>query len=266
MLILLTLAKRGQEGWGGQMNDERRRQQTPSGKKTPSAGANELIAGDTTDTGAQGGKRDSFPVKWSKLIVSIAAAIVAIGGALAIISQFTHWLTSSPPQISQVEKSPILGVSFYQNGQLDPMSLSGSDQNQVVNVSMTAGQPFELWFPALQNAESAIEVCTAYSSAIDNNIPQTGQNGVFTCLTPGTGAADYPYASGGLPISTPPDQLGHAQITGTRAEDASGGDQKYYVSNLTSYHGKVYLVIYMNDNNDKSFEPNNVEYFTLNLG
>ena len=122
-----------------------------------------------------------------------------------------------------------------------------------------------MWFPALQNSISAIEVCTAYTSAIDDNIAQTGQNGVLTCLTPGTGIADYPYASGGLAISTPPDELAHMQITGTRAQDASGGDEKYYVSNLASEHGKVYLVIYMNDNNDKSFEPNNIEYFTLNF-
>lgn len=236
--------------------------------KTPAASANKPIAPNTADSGGGNGKKDPPSVKWWKALLAIAGAVVTIGGAVAVISQTTHWLDgvfSSSPQITTVERSPILGVSFYQNGQLDPMSLSGSDQDQLVNVAMKAGEPFEMWFPALQNSISAIEVCAAYTSAIDNSIPQTGQNGVFTCLTPGTGVADYPYASGGLAISTPPDGLAHVQITGTRAQDASGGDEKYYVSNLTSEHGKVYLVIYMNDNNDKSFEANNIEYFTLNF-
>lgn len=241
------------------------------GPKTPSANANKPNKPDgpnTADSGGGNGKKDPPPVKWSKRLLAVAGAIVTIGGAVAVISQTTHWLDgifSSGPAFTSVERSPILGVSFYQNGQLDPMSLSGSDQDQVVNVSMKAGEPFEMWFPALQNSISAIEVCAAYAGAIDNNIPRTGQNGVLTCLTPGTGVADYPYASGGLAISTPPDELGHVQITGTRAQDASGGDEKYYVSNLTSEHGKVYLVVYMNDNNDKSFESNNVEYFILNF-
>ena len=38
-----------------------------------------------------------------------------------------------------------------------------------------------------------------------------------------------------------------------------GGDQKFYVSNLTNQHGKFYLVIYVNDNNDQTFEPSNIE-------
>lgn len=259
------------------MSEKWRESQTSSedewGSETPSANADSPTAGDNKGSGTGNSKKDPAPVKWWKGILAIAAAIVTISGAIAVISKTTHWLSSitrasasSSPTFSAVERSPILGISFYQNGQLDPMSISGSEQEQGVNVSMKAGEPFELWFPALQNSVSAIEVCASHTSAIYNNIPQTGQNGVQTCLSPGTGLADYAYASGGLAIvSASPDQAAHVQITGSRAESASGGDQKYYVSNLTSEHGKVYLVIYMNDNNDHTFESNNLEYFTLNF-
>src|ERR1700733_7617685 len=65
--------------------------------------------------------------KWGKRILVIAGAIVTIGGAVAVISQTTHLLNglfgSSPP-VSEIVVSPVLGLSFYQNGDLDPMSYS----------------------------------------------------------------------------------------------------------------------------------------------
>ena len=188
----------------------------------------------TAAPGAEDDADDRPPVKWVKRILAVAGAVVTIGGAIGVISQTTHWLDGithasahSSPSFSEIERSPILGISFHQNGQLDPMSLSypnGTSQNPAVDVSVQS-EPFEVWFPTL-GSESAVEVCASRSNAIYHDIPLTGRSGVFTCLTPGTGVADYTSASGYLPVSIPPADIAHTQIEGTRAEPASGGGPK----------------------------------------
>jgi hypothetical protein len=136
-------------------------------------------------------------------------------------------------------------------------------------------EPFELWFPAL-GTQSTLNVCASTDSAVFSNMFEQGG---FNCLSPETGDADFNYASGSL-FETSPQILSHTVLFGTRVQSASGGDQKYYASNLvtpgltassrhtvglTSQNSRLYLVIYMNDNNDTSFESNNVEDFILSF-
>ena len=250
------------------MNQERKRPKPPSGD------AKKAITPNTADSGAENSKKDHPSTRWGRKILAAAGAIVTIGGAITVISQYTHLLsgvthasTRGGPSFTQVERSPILGISFYQNAQLDPMSIvDGSDNNPIVNVTMKS-EPFELWFPTLATPATALEVCAAHARSIYNNISQTGKERRLHMPNPRNRRADYPYASGFLAIRVPPDGLVHTHMTETRVEAASGGDQKYYVSNLANEHGKIYLVVYRNDNrfNSNTFESNNVEYFILNF-
>lgn len=224
---------------------------------------------------------DHPPMKWMKRVIAVASAIAAIGGAGTVIHQTTHWLDflihrSAPAcPATQTERSPNLGISFYQNGRLDPMYYSdniGTSQENAVNVCMKSG-PFELWFPALGTG-SALEVCTSGDGALFRDMfEQAG----FNCLSPATGAADSNYASGTL-FETSPQVLSHTEIVGSRAILASGGNQKYYVADLTTpgvtfrsrhavrlatLNGKLYLVVYLA--NSGTFNTNDVEYFILSF-
>ncbi len=251
-----------------------------SGSQTSSAPTDKQVGTGATRSGAAGENNDRPPVRMLRRVLAVAGAIVTIGGAVTLISQTTHWLDNlthahAGKPVSEIERSPILGMSFYQNAQMDPMSYSdpgGTGQNLEINVSMKP-EPFELWFPVL-GTESSVEVCASNNSAILNSVRQTGKSGVITCLSPGTGAADYAYASGTLFESSGPQDPIHTQIDGSRVQSASGGDQRYYISTLTANNrstsltnrrSKLYLVIYFNDNYGRTFEPNNLERFVLNF-
>jgi hypothetical protein len=233
--------------------------------------------------------RDRVPVRWGRRILAGAGAIVTIGGAIAVISQSTHMLSglshNSPP-ISEIARSPVLGISFYQNGHLDPMSYSSSNQTaqEVVNASVQP-EPFELWFPAL-GAKSSLNICISASRSIFTTATRNPTSSA-SCLYVFNSAADYGYASGAL-YETSSRYIVHTAIGGNRAQPASGGDQQYYVSHLISFpkgflssagkslnphldfltneHRKLYLVAYLNTNDYHQFQPGNVEDFTLTFG
>jgi len=240
--------------------------------------------GDVSSDSAR--KKDEHPLsKWTKRILAAAGAIVTIGGAVTVISKTTHWLdgitvprpAKTAGMVNEIERSPILGISFYQNGQLDPMSYggfgAGGGTNPVVTVYMTHA-PFEIWFPALANG-AALQVCAWSSDYIFQNAAQAGQIGTKSCMNPFNSPADYPYGGGGLWLS-PPGNVGNTAIVQTRAQPASGGDEKYYVSNLANTKGDFYLAIYLNDNGfgnlesngqqNSDFQASNLEDFILNFG
>lgn len=235
----------------------------------------------STSGGAEDNPDDRPVVSWTKRIVAVAGAIAAIGGAVTVISQTTHlfgFLThassSACPSSTTFERSPNLGVSFYQNGKLDPMSSSdagGTGQQAAVSVCMKS-VPFEIWFPALV-PNSQLSICASNSRGIF---------GFTNCFEPAFGAADFKYASGTL-YEYSSTYLAHTSIWGNQAQSASGGDQKYYVSNITSFsgspaspvphvvslaseHGKLYLAVYLNTNNYSTFQAHNVEDFILTFG
>jgi hypothetical protein len=222
---------------------------------------------------------DRPAVKWVKWIIAAAGAIVAVGGAVAVISQTTHILgnflrtpTQSSPTFSVLSQSPILGVSFYQNGNIDPMAPppNGAETGPI-SVAMQP-EPFELRFPDL-GASSALEVCASDDQNVFSSAARTGQSGVQTCLSPTSGAADYPYGSGALVVSSP-SYIAHTEIAGSRAIAAPLDHQQFYVSRLASFphftptlgphqvvflpltreHGRLYLVIYQTSNGSSVFE------------
>jgi hypothetical protein len=238
------------------------------------------VGADDTAESESEGKKDQRPsVKWAKRILAAAGAIVTIGGAVTVISHTTHWLggVATHPDLDEIERSPILGISFYQNGQLDPMSYSGysvgGSPNPIITVQMTHA-PFEMWFPELSN-NAYLQVCGWTTNYVFQNAAQAGPNGYTSCLNPGHFLAGYPYGGTGLWLS-PPKNTANTVIGDTRAQPADNGDEKYYVANLTNVGSNVYLAVYLNTNGFGSvmpngklnwkFQPGNLEDFILSFG
>jgi hypothetical protein len=191
--------------------------------------SSENVPKDEKGTGEVRGSR-----KWRKRLGALVGAIGLIGGVITIVGAADNWfskLTSDPTcgmtGSAQIERSPNLGISFHQNNQLALMSYANSDslQTPLIDVCLSSA-PFEIWFPAL-GPSSDVQVCTSTNVAIFRINPFTGLH----CLTGGTGVADTNYASGAL-SETSLQQGEHTEIASTRAEPASGGDDKYYVSRL----------------------------------
>jgi hypothetical protein len=203
--------------------------------------------------------------KWA--VAGVVAAIVGVIVAVIAIFVAHHDAQSTQASgngVSQLEGSPNLGISFYQNGQLDPMS---ADDQGTVTVTMKS-QPFELWFPTLASSES-LEVCAATGNWVFADAAKTGERNVSTCLTPGMGVAAGPYGGGFLALTTPSSPVS-TNISEDRARPAGQGYGKYYVSNLSSKLGQIYLVIYRYSVKGYSFvgppfNPQHTEDFILNI-
>jgi hypothetical protein len=253
-----------------------------SSKVVDKPASNEATSTEGTDAEAS----ERVPARWGKRLLALATAIVTIGGAVAVISQTTRLLsglTHSGPPVAVIVKSPVLGISFYQNGDRDSMSYSApynTTQDLTVDVSMQS-EPFEVWFPEL-GADSSLSICVSNSSAIFTSAARIGDT---SCLNRYNTAADFPFSSGTL-FETSSKYIAHTSIAGDRAQSATGGDQQYYVSTLSSFpngidtlavhhphvvlmtnqHGKLYLVIYRNTDNYDTFQANNIADFVLNFG
>jgi hypothetical protein len=237
---------------------------------------------DEKDSGA-----DRPAGNWLKRIFAVLGAIATVGGVITVATQAGHWIhelsgetTCHLSASSQIERSPNLGVSFHQNNQLALMTYANSENLQipVIDVCLSSA-PFEIWFPALSGPQAIVEVCTSTTAAEFRVNPfKIGSQGVPGCLVNGVQVADTPYASGYLPEASPQEPASYS-IVGTRAEPASDGDEKYFVSNLYSAPtGKsltsrtipmstqaadLYLIIYTSDNYNVPGSDANIEHFVL---
>jgi hypothetical protein len=239
---------------------------------------------------AQGGKdsgADRLLGKWPKRIYAVAGVIAVVGGVFAFGTQVDHWFTGlaqssdSTCHMSvsdQIERSPNLGISFHQNDQLALMSYANSTKIQIPMIDVClSSAPFEIWFPAL-GPNSVVRICTSPTAGIFRVNPfYVGQNNAG-CLYPPTGIADHNYASGFLSESSV-QEPSHVEIVRTRAEPASGGDDKFFVSTLYSvptgkglkFHTvslshqttNLYLIIYTSDNYNAHGSDANIEHYVL---
>jgi hypothetical protein len=239
------------------------------------------MAGDGSDRSAENfnnPKTDSTNTKtkpkWQNRLSIMVAAIGFIGAIVSIGGTAGHWfagLTSDPTcgmsAASQLERSPNLGISFHQNNQVALMTYVNADRLQipVIGVCLSSA-PFEIWFPAL-GPRSDVQVCTSNTVAIFRVNPFPSG----ACLGGGSGAADYSYASGTL-FETGLINGEHTEIAETRAQPASGGDDKYFVSTLwsqgkpfsiTKQSSNLYLVIYAPHNYDDPPSDALVEHYIL---
>jgi hypothetical protein len=209
---------------------------------------------------------DKAPVKWAKWMLAVAGAIVTIGGAVAVISQTTHWLgnLNSGTPAPQLTVSPNLGISFHQYGQSDPMS---ADDHGTVTVTLKS-EPFELWFPTLTSDES-LEVCAATGTWVFENAAETGKKNVVTCLSPGTGGAQDVIPGGDL-FLTASDDPKSTSINKERTQPATQGYEEYNVSRFASGPRRIYLVVYRSSDDPQSvenrFTQQRIEDFILNIG
>jgi hypothetical protein len=245
------------------------------------------------EPGGKDGRADKQPVrkwkKWSKRTYTFLAALGVVGGVLGFGTQVEHWFsglsqasdaTCHMSTSNQIERSPNLGISFHQNGQLALMSYLNSEGLQIPMVGVClSSAPFEIWFPALSNPKADVEICVSPTVAIFHLDPfkLDGANTVG-CLAPGTGVADTSLGSGFLSESSPQEPACYF-VTSQRAEPAANGDEKYFVSNLYSVpSGKkftshtipmsaqaanLYVIIYASSNYSAPYSDKYLEHFVL---
>jgi hypothetical protein len=95
---------------------DRRYQSKGTAASDVSGKSREHETGDATEAA---GNKQKAPVKWAKWALAVAGAIVTVGGAVAVISQTTHWLSnlgSRSTPVSQLEVSPTLASASTKTG------------------------------------------------------------------------------------------------------------------------------------------------------
>jgi hypothetical protein len=215
---------------------------------------------------------------WPRRIWAVLGAVAVIGGVVAFGGEVDHWfsgLSSSSncgmSGINQIARSPNLGISFHQASQVAPMSYENSTTNQVPLIKVClSSAPFEIWFPAL-GPTSVVEICT-YGSLADYRLnPFYHGRGTPGCLALGVGAASSRYGGSSLDETVPRDPV-CVVIAGNRAEPASGGDDKYFVSTVVSLSGAVpmsqqtanlYLIVFATNKPLAQGPDADVEHFVL---
>lgn len=199
-----------------------------------------------------------------KAIGAIVALAAIAGGAATVYQVFFAGKTSPHPVYSSLDRSPVLGMQFRQNGSEAPMTSKSYGPTDVVTVSLLS-QPFELLFPALPKNQ-AIGINVRYnSSGFDIKEGSLVKNN--PSFLPGTGMATYKYGDGTLVV------VADAQnyFIGTRAEQASDGRQEVYIAStgprgttpLTSEHNNLYLTVFRQTANPTVFSYGTYEYFIL---
>ncbi|GAB2869906.1 hypothetical protein GCM10027176_84490 [Actinoallomurus bryophytorum] len=167
-----------------------------------------------------------------------------------------------------LQRTPRLGLEFWQDGTQDPMSFATQGDKDVVTVSMRAA-PFELRFPELP-ADVALEVCAWTDDGIF-----TVKDGAAVSdspyFRPGTGLADYEYGSGTLYLNNE----GHNHLVGTRIAAQSAGESKVSFGQtfrdqratpLRNQRGELYLTVFADKDEDGRFRltgPAEYEFVVL---
>ncbi|HEV2371998.1 MAG TPA: hypothetical protein VGS19_07510 [Streptosporangiaceae bacterium] len=181
-------------------------------------------------------------------LATIVGAIVGIyqifaGGGSA---QGKGGSTSSSRPFSGVDRSPILGLQFQQDGSLAPMTVQSYQTADIVTVSLQRA-PFYLIFPAL-GASHALGI-NVRDDRSGFNIVEGAPIVDNPSFRAGTGFVGYQYGGGSLIVA--PD--GQNYFIGTRVESGPDGTQRIYVASfisprsttpITEQRNSLYLTVF----------------------
>jgi hypothetical protein len=243
---------------------------------------------------AQGEKAEGADKPIRKLfnrIWGFVGALAVIGGVIGLGSQVFDWFSgSSPasastcrlPTSTEVERSPNLGISFHQGNKLARMSYLnfGGLQIPVMGVCLSSA-PFEIWFPALSGPQAHVGICISPTAAIFSVNPfKIDLPRGVGCLMEGVGVADNGRGSGFLPESSPQEPASYF-VDSQRAEPAGDGEDKYFVSRLSSVpaseslaehtillsaqRANLYVIIYASSNYGPPYSDSYLEHFVLHF-
>jgi hypothetical protein len=194
----------------------------------------------------------------------VTLAVIAGGGATVYQVFFTGGTSKAQVGYLDIDRSPVLGMQFRQNGSIVPMTYRADGSTDIVTVSLLS-QPFELLLPALQS-NYALGINVRYNSSgfdlqdgasVDNN----------PSFRPGTGMANYEYGDGSLIVTADAQNY----FIGTRVEQESDGMQGIYIAStgpsgstpLTKQRNNLYLTMFRQAVNAVIFGSGTYEYFIL---
>jgi hypothetical protein len=167
-------------------------------------------------------------------------------------SPTTRTTTPAAAANQGLQRTPRLGLEFWQNGAQDAMSFAAQGGKDVVTVSMRAA-PFELRFPKL-GKDVALQVCAWGEDSVFSvqDGAAVSENPYFR---PGTGVADYEYGSATLYLNNE----GHNHLVGTRIATQSADESKVsfgqtyrdqQATPLQNQRGALYLTVFVDKDKD----------------
>lgn len=210
-----------------------------------------------------------------KVTAGVLGALVLISGAVTAVNQAANWwayrsATSSPtPSPSQLDRTPVLGIQFWQGAQQASMTLQTDSAGLETMIDVYLKRvPFYVWFPAV-GANDEIQI-VAWTDKSIFTIPRDAPIPDGPPFGWGTGIADYNYKSGTLILT----KEGHNALFGSGLASAGNGMQKTYISTLWIGRAPagvpiaqapvdVYVAVYIDKNHDNKFDWGDYEYIRL---
>lgn len=219
----------------------------------------------------------------SGVLTAVGTLVAVLGLAFSVIT----WLKPHPggdtpggtptsattaPAIA-MQRTPSLGIEFWQAKGQDNIAFRNGDPNSdVVDVTLD-GTPFEARFPA-SYATAGVYIC-AWSDDSIFNITQGADGSDHYCFGFGRGMADSGFGSGTLTLS----KDGFNAFAGDRLGRVSDAQDKIYVSGfdtvtdagsspvvpIAKQRTPVYLVVWVDADQDHVFDAGEYEYLVLNF-
>lgn len=160
---------------------------------------------------------------------------------------------------------------------MSQVNFSSSQAIPLLDVCLSSA-PFEIWFPTL-GPHGLVELCMSTTAAEFRINPFISTANAHGCLTSNGDGVTNAYIGGFLYESTPKSPAGF-YIFGTRAQPASNGYEKYFVStlhyitfadqqfadhsvSLSKQRANLYLFIFSTKDYRKSASDANIEHFVL---
>jgi hypothetical protein len=201
-----------------------------------------------------------------KLLVAIAAGIVAIAGAFKVLAGIVTWWRRrrEASHVSELLRTPHLGLQLWQDGREVPLRLQTNDGKDIVEATL-GRSPFEIWFPRL-GGDNAFQVCTWWDESIFR-LPEQGTVEDTPMFAAGHGAADFEYGGGALFVA----KDANAYLTGTRMARASDDMDKFYVSTvresepipISKLRRTLFLLVYLDRAGNGVLTPGNLEFMVV---
>jgi hypothetical protein len=167
------------------------------------------------------------------------------------------------PAHTTLSRTPTLGFEFYQNSTLANISFPNNNPDGADRVIVTlAKAPFEMRFPS-RYARPGVRICAWTDDSIFDLVQ--GQSFVdHHCLGEGRGMADSQFGSGTLRLAKEAFNYFDTTRIATESADQSKIDFAYWAGTAPNARsGNLYLVLYVDLNNDKKFDNGDYEYVVL---
>src|SRR5215218_10597302 len=148
-------------------------------------------------TGEVKGARARFR-SWSRAtrvlagVVAVCTGITGVAGAVKLGVEVYQSVEKRNEPVTAFDRTPIMGLQFWQDGSQRRMDDDASSGDKVVVVDM-APRPFEVWFPSHSMKQPELRVC-AWTDDSVFDVEWDEPLDTTPCFGPGHGLATTTYA------------------------------------------------------------------------